>query len=431
VEASLQALREKFPGRRLVVVFQPHLYSRTSHNIPEFADALSAADLVIITDIYPAREDPLPGVSAVLIGEKISQVPHLYVPSRHLLSVEVKARIQDGDVVVGMGAGTIGEFAPALIRELKRAGKPRVLVVSGGFASEREVSLHSGKAVADAVQRLGYPLMRMDPAELTRGKEDISRLVGPDRPDCALLPIHGRQAEDGPLQGLLELLGIPYCGSGILASCLAMDKQKTKDVFARHGIDVPRGALVTREDLEEGRALSLVQCLCPAVVKPNREGSTVGLSFVEEADDLLPAIERALAYDKSCLVEEWLRGVEISCPVLGDRALLPVEIAPKSGKYDFASKYTPGRTEEPCPPPSLTSTQIELAQQIALQAHQALECRGVTRTDMIVTQDRIVALEINTLPGMTPTSLVPISAKADGMTFDHLVEWMIQNALSA
>lgn len=429
IRATLGALREQYPGRRLVAVFQPHLYTRTRDNIPEFAAALEGADFVVLTDIFPAREEPLPGVSAVLIAEKIGSIPHLYVPSRHHLPRRVAQVVREGDVVCGMGAGSISDFAPDFVKELDRPDLPTVLVFSGGEASEREVSIHSGNAVARAVEALGYPLLRMDPAELLNGKQSLEKLFGPGRPHCALLPIHGRGAEDGALQGLLELLHIPYCGSGVLASALTLDKQRTKDVLIQAGIDVPRGVQITRQNRHQ--AAELTQGFAEAVVKPNKEGSTVGLSFVTRMEDLPAAIDRALAYDESCLVEEWLKGVEISCPVLGDRALLPVEIQPREGSYDFANKYTPGRTEEPCPPPSLTEEQIEKSRQIALAVHKAMGCRGVTRTDMIVVGDRIAALEINTLPGMTPTSLVPLSARVCGMSFEQLVDWMIYHALEA
>lgn len=424
IRATIQAVRELHPSRRLVAVFQPHLYSRTAEHLEEFSRALDEADLVVVTDIFPAREDPMPGVSSVRIAEGLKK-PHFYVPSRHRLPRRLKEISEPGDVILLMGAGNIGETPQLLVQELQlpeRSG--RVAVFIGGESAEREVSLHSGKSVVRALKNLGYEAIELDPAEIFLATGDLSRLMGKDRPDCVLLPIHGPLAEDGSLQGVLDLLHIPYSSPGLLATALAMDKEKAKKILADAGIDVPEGFLV-----RQGEPIPELKW-AKAVVKPNRQGSTVGLSFVTSTDQLKDAVELALRYDDSCLVEEMVEGVEISCPVLGDRALLPVEIRPKSGGYDFANKYTPGATDEPCPPISLTEGQIEEARRIALAAHNALGCRGITRTDMIVTSTRIVALEVNTQPGMTETSLVRKSAAACGMSFDEVVKWMVEDALA-
>jgi D-alanine--D-alanine ligase len=200
-----------------------------------------------------------------------------------------------------------------------------------------------------------------------------------------------------------------------------MNKEFAKKVLAAAGLRVPKGRLATTVEEAEGFPM-------PAVVKPNAQGSTVGLTFVSEPDKLKPAMEKALAYDCEALVEEWLKGIEISVPVLGDRPLLPVEILPASGQYDFASKYVPGGTQE-IVPARLPEKLLKQSEDIALLAHRALGCEGATRTDMIVVGDEIVVLETNTLPGMTPTSLLPNSARAAGIPFDELVEWMLFDAL--
>ncbi|MEA2552271.1 MAG: D-alanine-D-alanine ligase, partial [Fimbriimonadaceae bacterium] len=438
VEASIGALRSKYfstssspelnAKRRLVVVYQPHLYSRTAGLIDEFAKALSAADFVVLTDIYPAREDPVPGVSSSRIAELL-RVPHLYVPNRHLLARKVAALAKPGDVIVGMGAGNISEFAPALIEELDRQPPTanrqqslKIVVAYGGDSAEREVSLHSGREVAAALKSKGYAAELIDFTEVLLSKGDLAKLTGPDRPDAVFLAVHGTHAEDGAIQGLLELLHIPYTGSGIQASALAMNKDLTKSILKAQGLRVPDGVLL-KSRMDECRIKA------PAVVKPNAQGSTVGLSFVENEEDLKPAVERAFAYDEAVLVEEWVRGMEISVPVLGDRPLPPVEIVPKGGRYDFASKYLPGATEE-IVPARLPESTLQRAKEIALQAHKALNCEGATRTDMIVPEgDEPVVLEINTLPGMTATSLLPNSARAAGISFENLVEWMLEDAL--
>lgn len=450
IAASIEALRERFmispmsaedavhKKTRLIVVYQPHLYSRTEPLIKEFAEALSNADVVVLTDIYPAREAPIPGVSAARIAELVRK-PVFYIPSRHLLPRKVAAMVREGDVVVGMGAGNIAEFAPALVKELAHSsggGSPpldgqggratNVAVIYGGDSAEREVSLLSGRCVFDALKRKGYDARLVDISELLISKGDLTRFTGPDRPDLAFLAVHGTNAEDGAIQGLFELLHIPYTGSGIQSSALAMDKQLTKTLLREKGIRVPEGVLVSS-------ASDAIPLHAPLIVKPNAQGSTVGLSFVERDEDLKGAVEKALQYDSSALVEEWIVGVEISVPVLGDRALPPVEIAPVSGKYDFESKYTLGATEE-IVPARLPEAALRRVKEIALTAHRALGCEGATRTDMIVRprtplECDIFTLEVNTLPGMTATSLLPNSAKAAGIEFDDLVVWLVEDAL--
>ncbi len=524
------AENEEGGSGRLLVVFQPHLYSRTADNIPEFAKALDEADVVFITDIYPAREDPIPGVSSARIAELVTKECH-YVPSRHLLPRTVAVFACEGDVVVGMGAGNISEFAPDFIKEWERrsigfqpmrpkgilpldSGQPDVgegrsqdqdglgthrleanataesnvntgfvattsgqdqdglgthwleanataiAVIYGGDSSEREVSLLSGREVHASLIKQGFKAELVDVSDLLLSKGDLARFAGTNRPDLAFLAVHGTNSEDGAYQGLFELLHIPYTGSGIQASALAMDKNLTKQILSANGIRVPGGRLV--RSLEAAKDLK-----APAVVKPNAEGSTVGLTFVETQDQLEPAIKKALTYGGACLVEEWVRGMEISVPVLGDRALLPVEIAPVSGFYDFASKYTPGATEE-IVPARLPEAVLKQVQEIALQAHRLLGCQGATRTDMIVRltstplppssisvdassranlgtremeeggsdsaqneegRAEVFVLEVNTLPGMTSTSLLPNSAKVAGIDFDALVRWLVEDAL--
>ncbi len=418
IEAGIQALRQRFPGRRLVAVYQPHLYSRTRDLLPEFAAALDLADEAVLTDIYPAREEPMAGMSSLRIAELMRRRPH-YVPSRHELPWQVRRIAREGDVVIGMGAGTISAFAPAFLQEIDR--KPgRVAVVCGGVSAEREVSLHSGRAVRAALLRKGYDAFLFDPAEAAARPEALRELIGSRRPDAAFLCVHGVRDEDGPVRGLFELFGLPCTGSGILASALAMDKDRAKAALAAAGLRTPRGRLVKSVDEEVGLPF-------PLVVKPNAQGSTVGLAFVEEPEAMRSALEASLRYGDA-LVEERIDGVEISVPVLGDRALPAVEIIPASGRYDFEAKYTPGATEEPCPPRSLSEEEHQRAKELALAAHRALGCRGLTRTDMILQAGELVILEVNTIPGMTATSLAPRSAEADGMPFDDLVEWMLLDA---
>ena len=424
ISASLGALRERYPERRLVVVYQPHLYSRTQDNLPNFAPALDLADLVVLTDIYPAREEPIPGVSSARIAEGLTK-PHRYVPSRRLLPREVARLVEAGDVIVGMGAGTISEFAPALVDELARPapGVRRVLVVMGGDSTEREVSLLSGRAVAAALARAGHRVETMDLTETLLKGGSLDALVGPARPDCAFLALHGTNGEDGAAQGLFELLHIPYTGSGILASALAMDKAATKDLLTAAGVRVPRGRVVASPEEAEG-------FMVPCVVKPNAGGSTVGLSFCESPETLAAAVARALSYDALALVEERVVGMEVSVPVLNGEALPPVEIAPAPGRtYDFAGKYEPGATEEVCPA-RLSDANLDELKALALRCHRALGCAGSSRTDLIVGETGPVVLEVNTLPGLTATSLLPRSAAAAGISFETLCTTLVEDAIA-
>lgn len=438
IAASLQALRQRYPGRRLVVAFQPHLYSRTRDFLDRFAATLSSVDLLLLTDIYPAREDPIPGISSARIAELVT-CPVRYVPSRRLLPRKAAQSARPGDVLVGMGAGNIADFAAELLAELRKQDTGRVvrvLVVEGGDSAEREVSLLSGRAVSTALTRRGYEVEELDVSDLLLSGGCTARLAGPSRPDVAFLCVHGTHAEDGAIQGLFELLHVPYTGSGVQASALAMDKQLSKRILADAGLPVPRGVIVEGVPGEHGPILTgLPDIGWPGgdmpdrvVVKPNAQGSTIGLTFVERPADLPMAIARALAYDDRALIEEWIEGIEISVPVLGDRALPVVEIVPASGRYDFAAKYTQGATDEICPA-RLSPAQTAQAQEFAVRAHRALGCQGATRTDMIVRGDDLVLLEVNTLPGMTPTSLLPRSAGVAGMSFEDLCAWIVEDAL--
>lgn len=425
IRASISALREKFAGRRLVVVFQPHLYSRTRDFLAQFSIALSDADVIVLTDIYPAREDPIPGISSAVIVEQLEKLRKTvrYIPVRHLLAREVSAIAKEADVVVGMGAGNIESFAREFLSELKRIESPlHVGIFCGGESAEREVSRLSGMMVANALRMKGYRTSIWDPSEMLLGNSGIDALRGPDRPDMVFLALHGTGGEDGRIQGLLELMHLPYVGAGLESSAQCMDKVATKQVLAANGIPVPSGVVVKRGE-------PVPQVSYPAVVKPNAQGSTIGLGFANNSDELAKCLETAFKYDESVLVEEQIIGTEISVPILVDKPLPAVEIVPASGTYDYLAKYTPGATEE-IVPARISESEEKEARRIALECHKLMKCDDFSRTDMIVTNKGIVVLEINTLPGMTSTSLLPKSALAAGITFEELCETILISALN-
>jgi D-alanine-D-alanine ligase len=332
--------------------------------------------------------------------------------------------------------------------------KLRVAVLMGGTSAERPVSLSTGKQILNALDPDRYTVYALDTASGERflpatglpdhvrtlksfdGERSVSTLADlqqvaeSDRPDVVFIALHGPGGEDGTVQGMLELLGVPYVGSGVLASALAMDKAMCKRVLVSEGVLMPEGRLLRRGD-DASRQAAQAMAL-PLVVKPNAQGSSFGVTIVETAEQLDQAIEKAFQYDSSILVEQCVRGTEISVPVLGNDvpSVLPIiEIVPKSGVYDYESKYTPGATDE-IVPARLADGVTARAQEIAATCHKVLGCRGMSRTDMIVTASgEIYALEVNTIPGMTPTSLLPRSAQAAGIPFPELLDRLIGHAL--
>jgi D-alanine-D-alanine ligase len=305
--------------------------------------------------------------------------------------------------------------------------KLRVALLSGGTSSERDVSLKGGNQVFEALNKDRYDVIRYDPAtDLAKLIADASKL------DVAFLVLHGPFGEDGTVQGFLDLLNVPYQGSGVLGSALAMDKWVAKRLYQEAGLDVPPFEIVTKgQPVDEGKVKKNVGY--PLVVKPRIGGSSIGTSIVEAPEGLGDALEKALAYDTHVMCETFIEGPEVTGAVLGNDTLdlMPiVEIVPGS-KYtffDYEAKYTAGATSEICPA-RISDSLTKRAQAIAKTAHQALCCRGYSRTDMIIRDDILYVLETNTIPGMTPVSLFPLAANAGGYPFDKLLDKLIALAL--
>ncbi len=291
-------------------------------------------------------------------------------------------------------------------------------VLMGGLSSEREVSLRSGEAALAALRGRGY---RALPIYVDR---DLDLVLRQTRIDVAFIALHGRYGEDGCVQGLLETMGIPYTGSDVLASALAMHKVKAKELFRLHNLPTPAYYVADADDGDPiGRHGDFGY---PCVVKPAREGSSVGITIVARETDLAAAIEAAGCFDRAVLVERYVSGQEISVAVLGDRALGAIEIAPRVAEfYDYGAKYTRGASEYFIPP-RLSPDRYRGVLTQAARAHAALGCQGATRVDMIVSDaGNEYILEVNTVPGMTEQSLLPRIAAAAGLSFGELCEAML------
>ncbi|MBW1740779.1 MAG: D-alanine--D-alanine ligase [Deltaproteobacteria bacterium] len=305
--------------------------------------------------------------------------------------------------------------------------KLKVALLSGGISSEREVSIKSGNQVYEALDKAKYDVTRYDPAT------DLGKLVADASSiDVAFIVLHGPYGEDGTVQGLLDLLHIPYQGSGVLGSALAMDKWTSKRLYQNAGLPVPPFKVLVNGQADDAEALADEPGF-PLVVKPRYGGSSIGTSIVQTPEELPGALDRAFEYGPDVILEAYLNGTEITGGVLGndDLQLLPiVEVIPESEHifFDYEAKYREGATREICPA-RINETLSGRAQSYAATAHRALCCRGYSRTDMIIQDETIYVLETNTIPGMTPVSLFPLAAKTAGISFSQLLDRLIELAL--
>jgi D-alanine-D-alanine ligase len=295
-----------------------------------------------------------------------------------------------------------------------------IAVLLGGLSSEREVSLVSGRECADALERLGAKVSRIDAGR------DLAQVLSRLKPDVCFNALHGAWGEDGCVQGILETLDVPYTHSGVLASALAMDKAKSKAVLAAAGVTVPGGGLYDRFEAARDHVMAP-----PYVVKPNAEGSSVGVYIVPRGANAPPQEIAALSwtYGEEAMIEPFVQGKELAVGVMGGQAMTVTDIVPRSGFYDYEAKYGEGGSQHILPakiPPQV----FEKALRMTELAHAALGCRGVTRSDLRYDDinDLLVLLEVNTQPGMTPTSLVPEQAALQGVEFDRLVLWITEDA---
>jgi D-alanine-D-alanine ligase len=298
-----------------------------------------------------------------------------------------------------------------------------VAVLMGGWSAEREVSLSSGKACADALETQGYRVTKIDVGR------DIANVLQMVKPDAALNVLHGRPGEDGTLQGILEIIGLPYSHSGVLASAAAMKKDLAKVLFRAAGIPTPGGKLVARTQAAKEHVLER-----PYVLKPNTEGSSVGVFIVTKEHEYPPQelSREDWALGEMVLAEPYIPGKELTCAVMGEKALEVIEVVPTARFYDYEAKYAPGGSRHLLPAP-ISPIVYQEVRRLTLAAHRALGCRGVSRADFRWDDSAegtggLVCLEVNTQPGMTETSLVPEMAAHAGISFVELVQWMVEDA---
>ena len=307
--------------------------------------------------------------------------------------------------------------------------KKNIALLAGGTSSEREVSLKSGEQVFQALDKTKYDVQRYDP------RSDLPRLVADaGRIDAALIILHGPYGEDGTVQGLLELLDIPYQGAGVLGSALAMNKLATKQMYEKWGLPVPPYEVVTRTSTTDPDQL-VSRLGLPLVIKPASAGSSIGMSIVRSGQELAPALVKAFEHDTVVIAEAFIDGIEITGGVLGNdelQALPLIEIIPNQEHpfFDYTAKYTPGASQEICPA-RIDADATQKAQRYAMRAHKALYCKGYSRTDMILRGRDIFVLETNTIPGMTPTSLFPQAAQTAGISFGQLLDRLIELGIQA
>lgn len=313
------------------------------------------------------------------------------------------------DLEIGIEAGSFGKIG----------------VLMGGPSTEREISLKSGKAVYESLKELGLDVVAIDIKTSDSG-ENIN-LIKSSEIKCAFLALHGRFGEDGQIQSLLDKIHIPYTGSAVEASLLAMDKAASRMMFQASGIDVPRSEVFLKGGFTLGCDFP-AKFGFPLVVKPARHGSSVGLSIVDKKEDLTAAVDLAFSFDDKIIVEEYIRGREITIGILDGKALPAVEIIPKKRFFDYEAKYQQGMTDYIVPAELDTWLALDLAKK-ALIAHNALDCYGCSRVDIILSEGNIAyILEVNTIPGFTQTSLLPKAAKTAGISFSQLCVKLIQLA---
>lgn len=436
VDATIKAARAGWPDKNLVMLFQPHRFTRTRDLYDDFANVLTQVDTLLMLEVYPAGEAPIPGADSRSLCRTIrgrGKIDPILVPDPARVAEMLAPVLTGNDLILVQGAGNIGKIARSLAEIKLKPQTPeednmtdKIAVLLGGTSAEREVSLNSGAAVLAGLREGGIDAYPVDPKEV-----DVTQLksMGFQK---VFIALHGRGGEDGTLQGMLELMGLPYTGSGVMASALSMDKLRSKLLWQGAGLPVAPWVALTRAEFEKGlsdKQLAEISALgLPVIVKPSREGSSVGMSKVVAENALQDALRLAFQHDEEVLIEKWLSGPEFTVAILGEEILPSIRIQPSGTFYDYEAKYLSDETQYFCPA-GLEASQEANLQALVLKAWTTLGCKGWGRIDVMLDSDgQFYLLEANTSPGMTSHSLVPMAARQAGMSFSQLVVRILELA---
>ena len=430
IAATLKAARDTNP-RRLVCVFQPHRYSRTKLLLKEFGSAFKDTDVLVLTDIYAAGEKPIEGVNGESMlkeviettSQDVSYIPNVEEIANYLVDI-----VEEGDLVITMGAGNVYKVGEQLVEMLKR--RKKIIVVMGGTSTEAEVSRRTGSAILKALQSKGYDAEGMELNPQTFASDIKSS-------DCDIVfnALHGKYGEDGLVQGTLEMLDIPYTGSGVLSAALTMDKIMAKRIFNAKNIPTPKFVVYRKTAKERNKTIAdnIEKTFgFPVVIKAPTQGSSIGVYIVEKKEELADAARSAFEFGEEIIVEEFIKGRELTVAVWGNsehaEAFPVIEITTVSGRYDYESKYTKGASTHICPA-KLSDKLTEEIKSLAVKTFEICKCSGVARVDMMLSEkNEPYVIEVNSVPGMTETSLVPDAAAAVGIEFPELCERILRLA---
>ena len=430
IAATLKAARETNP-RRLVCVFQPHRYSRTKLLLKEFGNAFKEADVLVLTDIYAAGEKPIEGVTGESMLKEVIETTSQdvsYIPNVDEIADYLVDFVEEGDLVITMGAGNVYKVGEELVEMLKR--RKKIIVVMGGTSTEAEVSRRTGNAILTALKSLGY-----DAEGMELNPQTFAGDIRDSECDIVFNALHGKYGEDGLVQGTLDMLDIPYTGSGVLSSALTMDKIMAKRIFNAKNINTPKFVVYRKTAKERNKTIAnnIEKTFgFPVVVKAPTQGSSIGVYIVEKKADLIDAARAAFEFGEEIIVEEFIKGREMTVAVWGNsehaEAFPVIEITTLSGRYDYESKYTKGASKHICPA-EISKKLTEEIQSLAVKTFEICKCSGVARVDIMLSEDNVpYVIEVNSVPGMTETSLVPDAAAAAGIDFPELCERILRLA---
>ncbi|NTV28470.1 MAG: UDP-N-acetylmuramate--L-alanine ligase [Candidatus Omnitrophica bacterium] len=438
IAATLQTART-LDRRRVITAFQPHRFTRTRFLMDEFAGCFSLTDHLVLTDIYAASEKPIEGITAEKLLEKIREKrpDNLEYVAKEGVVERLLALAKPGDLVLTLGAGDVTHFSDEFVRRLheREAGKISIAspvsfgtvgVIMGGCSSEREVSLRSGNAIVKALTEAECVVKSLDLT--TEDPAEVKSFLAREKIDVAFLALHGRFGEDGGIQSILDEMDIPYNGCGPAASLAAFNKGVAQRLFEARGVPTPATYVVNGPDQLDLPAIEKALGGYPLVVKPACEGSSIGIELAHDREGLASAAAKAFQLGPDLVVQEFIRGRELTVGVLGQTPLPIVEIRAQNSFFDFQSKYQDQRTQY-IVPAEIPADIADSVRAAALNAYRALGCEGFGRVDVLLDEtDRALVLEVNTIPGFTSSSLLPKAAKAAGMDFRQLCLKLVEMA---